>query len=62
MEFLLFACLGLVAGTLGGLLGIGGSVIMIPALLFLVPDMTIHLAQAIARGRTRPGQKGEPAR
>jgi|TARA_B100000959_G_C14980803_1_gene623379 hypothetical protein len=48
MEFLLFACLGLVAGTLGGLLGIGGSVIMIPALLFLVPDMTIHLAQAIA--------------
>ena len=48
MEILLFVCLGLVAGTLGGLLGIGGSVIMIPALLFFIPNMTIHLAQAIA--------------
>jgi uncharacterized protein len=48
MDFLLFVCLGLVAGTLGGLLGIGGSVIMIPALLFFVPNMTIHLSQAIA--------------
>ena len=48
MEFLLYIGLGLVAGMLGGLLGIDGSVIMIPALLFFVPNMTIHLAQAIA--------------
>ncbi len=48
MEMLLLLVLGLAAGTLGGLLGIGGSVIMIPALLFFIPDMTIHLAQAIA--------------
>ena len=48
MDFLLFAGLGLVAGILGGLLGIGGSVIMIPVLLFFFPNMTIHLSQAIA--------------
>jgi len=48
MEILLFVGLGIAAGTLGGLLGIGGSVIMIPALLFFIPTMTIHLAQAIA--------------
>lgn len=48
MEFFLLVGLGLVAGTLGGLLGIGGSVIMIPTLLYFVPEMTIHLAQAIA--------------
>lgn len=48
MDFFLLVGLGLVAGTLGGLLGIGGSVIMIPTLLYFVPEMTIHLAQAIA--------------
>jgi hypothetical protein len=48
MDFLLFVGLGLAAGTLGGLLGIGGSVIMIPALIFSIPTMNIHLAQAIA--------------
>jgi uncharacterized protein len=48
MEFIMFVALGILAGTLGGLLGIGGSVIMIPVLLFFIPDMSIHLAQAIA--------------
>ncbi|MBC8309704.1 MAG: sulfite exporter TauE/SafE family protein [Planctomycetes bacterium] len=48
MDFLLFVGLGLAAGTLGGLLGIGGSVIMIPVLIFSIPTMSIHLAQAIA--------------
>ncbi len=48
MEFLLFLSLGLAAGTLGGLLGIGGSVIMIPVLIFSIPTMSIYLAQAIA--------------
>ena len=48
MEFLFLIVLGLVAGTLGGLLGIGGSVIMIPALLFFMPDTSVYLAQATA--------------
>jgi len=48
MEFSMLVILGILAGTLGGLLGIGGSVIMIPALLFFIPDVSIYLAQAIA--------------
>jgi len=48
MDLLFYVGLGLVAGTLGGLLGIGGSVIMIPVLLFFAPNMSIHVAQAIA--------------
>ncbi|MEM9252671.1 MAG: sulfite exporter TauE/SafE family protein [Planctomycetota bacterium] len=44
---------GLVAGTLGGLLGVGGSVVMIPALVILfgqdrVAGMNQHLYQAAA--------------
>ncbi|MEM7228690.1 MAG: sulfite exporter TauE/SafE family protein [Planctomycetota bacterium] len=46
-ELIALLITGLVAGVLGGLLGIGGSVIMIPVLtLFL--DRTYHLAQATA--------------
>ncbi len=48
MELIFLIILGLVAGILGGLLGIGGSVIMIPALLFFMPDTSIYLAQATA--------------
>lgn len=47
----LIACVGLAAGVLGGLLGIGGSVIMIPALALLVHDPSAesqHLYQAAA--------------
>ncbi len=36
---------GLVAGSLGGLLGIGGGIVMIPAISFLL-NRDIHLAQA----------------
>ncbi|MEM9252627.1 MAG: sulfite exporter TauE/SafE family protein [Planctomycetota bacterium] len=44
---------GLVAGVLGGLLGVGGSVVMIPALVILfgqdrTPGMNQHLYQAAA--------------
>lgn len=39
--------LGLLAGTLGGLLGIGGSVLMIPALAIIL-GWPFHLAQAVA--------------
>ena len=48
MEITFLVVLGLVAGSLGGLLGIGGSVVMIPALLFFVPGTSIYLAQAVA--------------
>jgi uncharacterized membrane protein YfcA len=34
-EILLFILLGLLAGALSGLLGIGGGIIIIPALVFL---------------------------
>jgi uncharacterized membrane protein YfcA len=41
---LLFALLGMFAGSLSGLLGIGGGVILVPALIFLF-GLTPHLAQ-----------------
>ena len=47
MEILLLLSVGLVAGGLGGLLGIGGSVIMIPAMVMFL-GWDFHLAQAIA--------------
>lgn len=42
------ACIGLVAGCLGGLLGVGGSVIMIPSLAFLFGGEHQHQYQAAA--------------
>lgn len=46
-EQVLLLTIGLVAGTVGGLLGVGGSIIMIPAMtLFLGPDQ--HLYQGAA--------------
>jgi len=50
---LVMAGVGLVAGTLGGLLGVGGSVIMIPAMLMLMGQgekagFDQHLYQAAA--------------
>ena len=47
MEILFLLGLGLVAGTLGGLLGIGGSVIMIPTLSFIF-GWQFQFAQAVA--------------
>ncbi len=47
MEIVVLLCVGLVAGGLGGLLGIGGSVIMIPAMVMIL-GWDFHLAQAIA--------------
>jgi uncharacterized membrane protein YfcA len=46
-EVLLLLVIGLLAGTLGGLLGIGGSIVMIPSLtIVLGPNQ--HLYQAAA--------------
>jgi uncharacterized membrane protein YfcA len=44
MSQLLYILLGLVAGVLGGMFGIGGGSILIPALVFLF-GMTQHQAQ-----------------
>lgn len=46
-ELALILVTGLVAGTLGGMLGVGGSVIMIPALTLLL-GYNQHLYQAAA--------------
>jgi len=53
IDFFLIALLGLAAGTLGGMLGVGGSVIMLPGLVWLFgqdvePGMNQHLYQASA--------------
>jgi uncharacterized membrane protein YfcA len=44
MNIFLYLLLGLVAGTFSGLIGIGGAIIIIPALVFLF-DMSQHTAQ-----------------
>ena len=46
-EVIILLGIGVIAGILGGLLGIGGSIVMIPALTLLL-DRNIHLAQATA--------------
>jgi hypothetical protein len=49
LDYGLIALIGLIAGTLGGLLGVGGSVIMIPGLTMLVGSTQHqHLIQAAA--------------
>lgn len=47
MDYLVLAAIGVVMGFFGGLLGIGGSVIMIPALVFAFGESQ-HLYQASA--------------
>jgi hypothetical protein len=44
MNYLLYVVLGLAAGVLGGMFGIGGGSILIPALVFLF-GLTQHQAQ-----------------
>jgi uncharacterized protein len=44
MNAILYVALGLVAGVLGGMFGIGGGSILIPALVFLF-GLTQHQAQ-----------------
>ena len=44
MSILLYLILGLVAGILSGLIGIGGGTIIVPALVFLF-GLSQHLAQ-----------------
>jgi uncharacterized membrane protein YfcA len=44
MENFLFVCIGLAAGILSGVFGIGGGIVLIPALVFLC-GFTQHQAQ-----------------
>lgn len=54
-QLIILLIIGLVSGCLGGLLGVGGSIIMIPALVFVfgqglkeTPEYNQHLYQAAA--------------
>jgi uncharacterized membrane protein YfcA len=47
MEYLILVCIGIVMGLFGGLLGLGGSVVMIPALVLAFGENQ-HLYQASA--------------
>jgi len=42
MEWLLCIGIGLTSGFLGGLLGIGGGTVIVPALLFCLPRLGVH--------------------
>ena len=44
MQTVIFALLGLVVGTLAGMLGIGGAVFIVPALVYLF-GWEQHIAQ-----------------
>src|SRR5262245_44648999 len=52
LEYLGLAVLGFIAGTLGGLLGVGGSLLVVPSLLLLFPfdgqPTDVHLAFSAA--------------
>jgi uncharacterized protein len=47
VEVLLFILLGLIAGALAGVLGIGGGIIIVPALVYL-----FSFSQKMAQGTT----------
>lgn len=47
MDYLILPCIGLAMGLFGGLLGIGGSIVMIPALTLIYGENQ-HLYQAAA--------------
>ena len=49
MAWLLLILIGLAAGTMSGLLGIGGAIIIVPALVYLF-KLTQHMAQGTAIG------------
>ncbi len=47
MDYIILGAIGVLTGLLGGLLGIGGSIVMIPALVFIYGENQ-HLYQASA--------------
>lgn len=53
MKFLLFVLLGVVGGIFGGFFGIGGGIILIPVLVYVV-GLTQHQAQGTALAAILP--------
>ena len=53
MNQLFYILLGLVSGTLGGLFGIGGAVILIPGMIYYM-KLTQHQAQGTALAALLP--------
>lgn len=51
-SFLILLCIGLVAGVLSGLIGIGGGIIMVPLLVLM--GFTQHQAQGTSLGALLP--------
>ncbi len=49
MDVVITLALGLLAGTLAGLLGIGGGIVMVPGMVLLL-DLGQHEAQGISLG------------
>ncbi len=49
MEILIFIIIGLAAGTLSGMFGIGGGIVIVPALVFFM-GMSQHQAQGTSLG------------
>jgi uncharacterized membrane protein YfcA len=47
MVVLAFIALGLIAGGLAGLVGVGGGIVIVPALIYL-----FHFSQKTAQGTT----------
>lgn len=41
LTIILFCAVGALVGTLAGLLGIGGGIVMVPALIFLLPGLDV---------------------
>ncbi|MEC1259721.1 sulfite exporter TauE/SafE family protein [Bacillus swezeyi] len=52
MEYLILVILGLIAGTIGSLVGLGGGVVIVPSLLFLagIPGMFDQVTPQMAVG------------
>jgi len=48
-EVIVLICIGLVAGTLSGMFGVGGGIIIVPALVFFL-GMSQHQAQGTSLG------------
>lgn len=52
IEYLYYCGLGIISGLIAGLLGLGGGIVIVPALYFLftwqqlAPDLTMHIAVA----------------
>jgi len=48
MDYFILAAIGVVMGLFGGLLGIGGSVVMIPAMVLAFESMASYKMLTIA--------------